>query len=356
MICFVSYIIYYKITEEFKTKPTQVAVRQLMSSGLQPDLIFARTEKSLDIRTREKISLYTNVKNDNIIQARNLPNIYTIPLEYVREGFIESLCDHFNLTINKDKKFEKWINLENKISNIKKTIKIGLIGKYVDLVDSYYSVLEALKHAGWKLDVAIDIVWINVLTEANLEEKLETINGVVVPGGFGKNGIEEMISAIQICRTKKIPFLGICLGLQLAVIEFARNVLGIKNAASAEFGSEQDSLIVNKMKELDEILGGSMRLGNFETVLDENSLAYKLYKSKHIICRHRHRYEIDICYKQNFEKAGLLFSGISIDGKLPEIAEIKDHPFFIGTQGHPEFQSRHTCPEPLFLGLIEHSL
>ena len=368
MICFVTYILYYKPTKELKTKPTQVAVKQLMSSGLQPDLIFARTENVLDIKTRQKIALYTNVKNENIIQAKNVSSIYELPLEYVREGFIKGFSNHFNLNINNVPKFETWVELKNKISNIKKIIKIGLLGKYVELVDAYYSVLEALKHAGWHLGVKINVIWINARTDVNLEEKLKDIDGIVVPGGFGETGIEDIISAITLCRIKKIPFLGICMGLQLAVIEYARNVLGIKNASSAEFGTTKDTLIINKMtewidnegiikiKKLSGNLGGSMRLGDFKAELNINSLAFQLYKTKYIVCRHRHRYEIDIRYKENFEKNGLYFSGISIDGQLPEIIEIKDHPFFIGTQGHPEFQSKPFCPEPLFIGLVKHSL
>jgi len=355
MICFMTYILYYASTDELKTKPTQVAVKQLMSFGLQPDLLFARTEKSLDDKTRNKISIYTNVKLKNIIQANNISNIYKLPLEYIREGFLVAFADHFNFNIDNTEipRLDKWMKLG---TGITKTIKIGLIGKYVELIDAYYSVLEALKHAGWHLGVTVDVIWINVRDTINIEAKLKDVDGVIVPGGFGTTGIEDIIDAIKICRINKIPFLGICLGIQLAVIEYARNILGITNASSAEFGTNADTLIVNKCDEHKENLGGTMRLGDFEAILDENSLAFKLYNAKHIVCRHRHRYEIDIKYRNVFENGGLYFSGISIDGKLPEIIEIKDHPFFIGTQGHPEFQSRPFHPEPLFVGLIKKSI
>jgi CTP synthase len=368
MICCLTYILFYKASKELKTKPTQVAIKQLMTSGLQPDVLVARTEYKLNNKIRKKLALFTSIPVDNIIQAINVPSIYQIPLEFRKEGLVKCLTKHFNLKSSKEPTFKKWISLNKKITNTKKTVTIAMVGKYVELEDAYYSVIEALKHAGWKYNCNVEIVWVNARKTNDMYKTLKKVDGVVVPGGFGTSGIEEIIKGINFCRVNKIPMLGICLGLQLSVIEFARNVLGIKKASSSEFGKKGDTFIVDIMSEwisedgLKKIvekngnLGGTMRLGEYVARLKKGSLAYKLYKKSIIKERHRHRYEVNINFKENFEKKGMIFSGLSLDGLLPEIIEIPEHPFFIAGQFHPEFKSTPFNPRPLFLGLIKASL
>ncbi len=360
MICLVSYLIYYQASKELKTKPTQVAIQQLMSVGIQPDVLFIRSERKFGEEIKEKLSLYTNIKANNIIPALNFDSIYKVPLAYIREGLIESITDFFNLNKNKTggnqtTRFEKWLRLSQKIDKAEQVVNVGIVGKYVELEDAYYSVIEALQHAGWDLGVQVKIKWINARTEDSAIKELETVNCVVVPGGFGSHGIEYIIKVIQQCRENDIPFLGICLGMQLAVIEFARNILGISNASSEEFGNNTDDEFIIHLinKDIANELGGTLRLGNYEAILDRESLAFSLYQNIKITERHRHRYEVNIEYKDALENKGLLFSGISPDGLLTEIVEIKNHRFFIAGQFHPEFNSTPFSPHPLFLGLLK---
>lgn len=368
MICCLTYIVYYKASKELKTKPTQVAVKQLMTSGLQPDLIFARTEYELDYKIRRKIALYTNIPTENIIETLDVKSIYEIPLQFRKEGLVKCLEEHFRLKTFKKPRFTKWINLNKKIANTKKKVSIAMIGKYVELEDAYYSVLESLKHSGWKHSCDIEIVWVDARKVNDMYKILKNVDGVVIPGGFGASGIEEIIKGIEYCRINKIPTMGICLGMQLSVIEFARNVLGIKNASSSEFGNKGDTFIVDLMSEwVDEKgikqiiekngnLGGTMRLGEYDAKLTKDSLAHKLYKELIIKERHRHRYEVNINFKKQFEENGMIFSGLSLDGLLPEIIEIPKHPFFIAGQFHPEFKSTPFSSRPMFNGLIKAAL
>jgi len=365
IIALVSYIVYYKASKELKTKPTQVAIRQLMQMGLQPDILFARTEYPLTEGIKKKLSLYSNVKIKDIIEGLNVSSIYKVPLKYKEEGLINSIESLFKIKQKKIPKFEKWIKLNNTIDNLKNKVRIGIVGKYVELEDSYYSVIESLNHAGWYYNTSVELEWINARKTTGMIKQLKSVDGVLVPGGFGTSGIEEIISAIKYCRLNKIPLLGICLGMQLSVIEFGRNVVGIKNASSSEFGKKGDVFIVDLMTEWekesghvatrskDSNLGGTLRLGSYDTVVNKDSLAYKLYKKTNFKERHRHRYEVDIKYKDQYEKKGMIFSGISPDGKLPEIIEIPKHPFFIAGQFHPEFNSNPFQPHPLFKGLIK---
>jgi len=374
-VCLISYLVYYKATKELKTKPTQVAVRQLMSAGIHPDILFLRSEYEVNESIKKKIALYSNVKFDNIITAMNVPSIYSIPLKYRDEGLINSLKNILNLKV-KESNFTKWIDLNKRINNLKHVIKLGIVGKYVELEDSYYSVNEAIHHAAWYYSTKIEIVWINARTKENTIEKIKSVDCILVPGGFGTSGIEEIISAIQYCRENLIPFMGICLGMQLSVIEFARNVLNIKNASSSEFGKPTDEFVVDLMKEWkknnviekrseNEDLGGTLRLGSYDTTIQKNTLAYKLYNKTTFKERHRHRYEVDIKYKKHLESNGMIISGLSPDGKLPEIIEINEfklngkitkHPFFIAGQFHPEFNSNPFNPHPMFKGLIKAAL
>lgn len=377
LIGLVSYIVYYKASKELKTKPTQVAIKQLMRAGLQADVLFARTEYGLDSSIKKKLSLYTNVKIGNIIEARNVPSIYKVPLEYKNEGLIKSITDHFKISPKRKYDFKKWIDLNKRIENLLHSVTIGIVGKYVELEDSYYSVIEALNHAGWYYSTKVNLVWINARKTNEVLEKISKVDGVLVPGGFGTSGIDEIISAIKYCRENKMPLMGICLGMQLSVIEFARNVVGIKNASSSEFGKKGDTFIVDLMSEWkqkgdvvqkrskDSDLGGTLRLGSYVNVLKENSLARKLYGKPKVTERHRHRYEVDIKYKKQLEDKGMILSGLSPDGKLPEIIEIKEyidngkkisHPFFIAGQFHPEFNSTPFEPHPMFKGLIKASI
>lgn len=369
MICLVSYIVYYKASKESKTKPTQVAVKLLMETGNQPDVLFARTEYDLDESVLNKLSQQTNVNRENIIEAKNVDSIYKVPLEYLKYGLDKILYNHFNLGKAKQLSFDKWKKLSSKIDSTKRTVILGIVGKYVELEDAYYSVVEAINHAGWYYDAKVNLIWINARKSTGMIKELEKVDGVLVPGGFGTSGMEEIIFAINYCREKRVPFMGICLGMQLAVIEFARNILNIKNASSREFGKDKDTFIIDLMKQWKKDsgvveerssstdLGGTLRLGSYQAVIKKDSLAHKLYKKEKINERHRHRYEVNIDYKKRLEAKGMIISGISPDGKLPEIIELDqkkfDNQFFIAGQFHPEFNSTPFKPHPLFKGLIK---
>ncbi len=376
LICFLTYLVYYQASKELKSKPTQVAVKQLMSYGIKPDLLFARAEHNVTKSLKLKLANLISINQKNIITAMNVPSIYQVPLEYKKEGLINCLIKHFDLIKRREPNFNKWIKLNKVISGAKEIVKIGVVGKYVELEDSYYSVIEALNSAGWANNVKVELIWINARNKGEMINKIDSVDGVLVPGGFGTSGIEEIISAIKYCRENLIPFMGICLGMQLSTIEFARNVLGIKNASSREFGKKSDEFIVDLMKEWkkdsgvvekrgqDEDLGGTLRLGSYDTIVKKGSLAHKLYQKTNFKERHRHRYEVNIKYKKRMEDKGLIFSGLSPDGKLPEIIEIREynyngkriqHPFFIAGQFHPEFNSSPFKAHPMFQGLVKAS-
>ena len=321
----------------------------------------------------KKIALYGNVKVSNIIPAYNVSSIYKVPLEYKKEGLIKYQKEKLGLKELINPKFDKWIKLNEKINNTKFTIKLGMVGKYVELEDAYYSVIEAINHAGLYYSTKVNIEFIDARNPENTIDKIKKVDCVLVPGGFGTSGIEEIILAIKYCRENLIPFMGICLGMQLSVIEFARNILGIKNASSSEFGKEGDEFIVDLMTEWkkdgvvekrkgNEDLGGTLRLGSYDTIIKENTLAHKIYESTNFKERHRHRYEVNIKYKEQLESNGMILSGLSPDGKLPEIIEINEfklnekilkHPYFIAGQFHPEFNSNPFNPHPMFKGLIK---
>ena len=377
LICLVTFLVYYKASKELKTKPSQVAIKQLMQAGIQPDILFTRSEYDFGDKIKKKLSLYSNVSFKNIIAALNVPSIYKVPLEYAKEGLVDVLQKFFNLKLKQKPKFEKWKTLNQRIENLKHEVTIGLVGKYVELEDSYYSVIESLNHAGWYYSSKINLEFINARKSTGMIKQLEKVDGVLVPGGFGTSGIEEMILAIKYCRENKKPFMGICLGMQLSVIEFARNVANIKNASSSEFGKSCDVFIVDLMKkwkkndgkiekrEKNNDLGGTLRLGSYQAKLKKGSLAEKIYGKSIIEERHRHRYEVNIEFKEKLESKGMIFSGLSPDGKLPEIVEIKEfdgpqgkvkHPYFIAGQFHPEFNSTPFDPHPMFKGLIKASI
>ena len=374
MVCFLSYLVYYQASKELKSKPTQVAIKQLMSYGIKPDLLFARAEHEVSKNLKSKLSKLISINVDNIITAMNVPTIYQVPLEYKKEGLVKCLSTYFKLKMKKEPPFTKWVKLNKIISESKEIVKIGVVGKYVELEDSYYSVIEALNSAGWANNVKVSLTWINARNKGEMIDKINDVDGVLVPGGFGTSGIEEIIAAIKYCRENLVPFMGICLGMQLSTIEFARNILGIKNASSREFGKPSDEFIVDLMKEWkresgvvekrgkDEDLGGTLRLGSYDTVVSKGTLAHKLYQKTNFKERHRHRYEVNIKYKKRMEEKGFIFSGLSPDGKLPEIIEIREyiqngkkikHPFFIAGQFHPEFNSSPFKAHPMFQGLVK---
>ena len=353
-----------KASDEIKTKPTQHSVKELRSIGIQPDIIICRSEQTLPFDQRKKISLFCNVPFQNVIQTVDVKTIYEAPISFNKEKLDKIVLDYFKLRSKKNVNLNPWKRITNTVLKSKNIVNIGIIGKYVNLKDAYKSLDEALIHGGIDNNVKINLVRIesDKLKPNQIKNKLNKISGILIPGGFGKRGTEGKIAAISYARKNKIPFLGICYGMQMAVIEFARNTLKIKNATSSEF-SNSGVNIVGLMDEWDKDgviykgttkqLGGTMRLGLYEAKLRENSLIRKIYKSKSIKERHRHRYEVNINFKADFEKKGMIFSGISPDNKLPEIIELRNHPWFIGVQFHPEFKSRPLNPHPLFSSFIK---
>ncbi len=344
-------------SNELKSKPTQHSVKELQSLGIKPDLLVCRSEQNIPDSIRDKIALFCNVRKENVIPNLTADNLYAVPLMLEKQGLAVQTCKHLNLKNIKENN-EEW---DNMIANIRKVkdceLDVAIVGKYVKLEDSYLSVAESISHAGFANNVKINIKYIDceTITQNNVENILKDIDAVVVPGGFGNRGIEGKINTIKYVRENNVPFLGICLGMQMSVVEFARNVLQIKDANSSEFDKESKNPVIHIMEEQKDIKkkGGTMRLGAYPCTLKEGTLVYKIYGKKDISERHRHRYEFNNDYKEKLEKAGLICSGTSPDGMLVEIVEIKNHPYFIASQFHPEFKSRPNRPSPLFNGLIK---
>ena len=345
-------------SNEIKSKPTQHSVKELQSLGIKPDILVCRTEQEIPDNIREKLSLFCNVRKTSVIQNKTADCLYAVPLMLEEEGLAREVCNYLKLDkyIPDNKKWEEMIESIRKIDPEKK-VNIAIVGKYVKLEDSYISVIESLYHAGFANGVKVKVKLIDseTITKENVAEKLSEFDGVVVPGGFGNKGIEGKIETIKYVRENKIPFLGICLGMQMAVVEFARNVLKLKDANSAEFDENTKNPLIHIMEEQKEIdkKGGTMRLGAYPCVLKEGSLASKIYGKKEISERHRHRFEYNNAYREKLEKAGLKISGTSPDGLLVEIVEIAEHPYFIAGQFHPELKSRPNNPAPLFVGLVK---
>ena len=355
---------YMRASDEIKTKPTQHSVKELRSIGIQPDIIICRCERSIPLDQKKKISLFCNVDIKNVIQTIDVKTIYEAPISFNNENLDKQVLDYFKIKSKKNVNLNPWKKITKIVLNQKKYVNIGIIGKYVNLKDAYKSLDEALVHGGIENNLKVNLVRIESdnLKPSEIKSKLKNVSGILIPGGFGKRGTEGKIEAIKYSRVNKIPFLGICYGMQMAIIEFARNVLKIKNASSSELKPncvpvvglihqwEKDGKII---KGTDKELGGTMRLGSYDAILENNSLIRKIYKSKIIKERHRHRYEVNTNYTNQFEKKGLIFSGNSPDKKLPEIIELKNHPWFIGVQFHPEFKSRPLSPHPLFSSFIK---
>jgi len=354
---------YLRASDEIKTKPTQHSVKELRSLGIQPDIIICRSERSIPLEHRKKISLFCNVDIKNVIQTVDVKTIYEAPISFNRENLDKQVLEYFKIKSRKKVNLNPWKKITKIVLHTRKSINIAIIGKYVDLKDAYKSLDEALTHGGIDNNLKVNLVRIDSenLKFSEIKKKLERVSGILIPGGFGKRGTDGKIEAIKYAREKKIPFFGICFGMQMAIIEFARNKLNIKKATSSEFGRAGIPIIglINEwnkdgklIKGTDKDLGGTMRLGLYEAKLKENSLVKKIYKSKTIQERHRHRYEVNISYKDQFEEKGMIFSGLSPDNKLPEIIELKNHPWFVAVQFHPEFKSRPLAPHPLFSSFI----
>jgi len=347
----VTYVPYVKSVGELKTKPTQHSVKELRAIGIQPDVLICRSECEIPKEVKEKISLFTNVSPSAVISAHDVETIYEVPLLFQKQGLHLWLAKRFNLE-PKDGE-GKWEKIVSIIKNAKEEVKVALVGKYVSLRDAYKSVVEALTHGSIANHVKLNILWVN--SENVEEELLHEADGILVPGGFGERGIEGKIEAINYGRLSKKPTFGICLGMQLMCVEFARNVLNLKGANSTEFDPNTPHPVIDIMEEQKQIeeLGGTMRLGAYPCVLKEGTKVREIYKKEVIYERHRHRYEFNNAYRELFERNGFVISGLSPDGRLVEVVELKDHPWFIGCQFHPEFKSKPFDPHPLFVSFIK---
>ena len=357
---------YLKASDEIKTKPTQHSVKELRSIGIQPDIIICRSERSIPLEHRKKISLFCNVDIKNVIETVDVKTIYEAPISFFKEKLDVQVLNYFKMKSKKPVNLNPWKKITKIILQTKKEVNIAIIGKYVELKDAYKSLDEALAHGGIENKIKVNLIRIDSdkLRVSEIKSKLRNISGILIPGGFGKRGTDGKIEAIRYARNNKIPFLGICYGMQMAIIEFARNKLNIKKATSSEFDKKGVHVIglINEWKKdgktikgTDKDLGGTMRLGSYDAKLKDNSLIRKIYGKNLIKERHRHRYEVNINYKEKFEKNGMSFSGLSPDGSLPEIIELKNHPWFVGVQFHPEFKSRPLAPHPLFSSFIRAS-
>jgi CTP synthase len=355
-----------KAAGELKTKPTQHSVREIASLGVQPDVLLCRCEKPIPESDREKIALFCNVPKSAVIQALDARSIYDVPLQYHAEGLDDEVLRAFRIDDAPEPDLARWHDIMDRLDHYDSEVTIGVVGKYVGLPDAYKSLNEALVHGGIANRARVNIRWLDAEMfehpDANFAAELEPLHGILVPGGFGERGSEGKIASVQFAREREIPFFGICLGMQMACIEGARNTAGIAQASTTEFGETSEpvvGLITEWMSEeglqhraADGDMGGTMRLGAYPAKLDGNSVVHGIYGSDDISERHRHRYEVNVHYRDALEKGGLIFSGMSPDGALPEIVERPDHPWFIGVQFHPELKSRPFDPHPLFAGFI----
>lgn len=355
----VTLIPYLKSSGEMKTKPTQMSVKSLQSMGIWPDILVCRSDFPVDEQMREKIALFCNVKKEHVLQNLDAKSLYEVPLMMEEEHLAQAVCECLDIPCPQPD-LTKWKQMVEDFENPKHTVTVALVGKYVALHDAYISVVEALKHGGIANNTEVNIKWIDSeeVTDENVEEHLKDVSGVIVPGGFGTRGTEGMIAAIQYARAHKVPYLGLCLGMQLAIVEFARHVCGLSDAASIELDPETRNPVIALMPEQEgvEDLGGTLRLGAYPCVLADGSVAKELYGAKQIEERHRHRYEVNNEYRDILKENGMTLSGLSPNGKIVEMIEISTHPFFVATQAHPEFKSRPDVPHPLFKGFVKAAL
>lgn len=351
----VTLIPFLKASGEIKTKPTQQSVKELQSIGIQPDIIVCRTEVPLDDAVKDKISLFCNVSKYNVIQNLDVETLYEVPLAMEKEHLADIACKCLQLDCP-DPDLTEWEKMIEDAKNLTQDVRVALVGKYTSLHDAYISVVESLKHGGIAHKTNVDIKWVNSeeVTRENAAEFFQDVDGILVPGGFGARGMDGKIHAIEYARENNIPFLGLCVGMQLAIVEFARNVLDWKDAHSIELDPSTTHPVINLMEDQNGItdIGGTLRLGAYPCVLDKNSKAYELYGSKNISERHRHRYEVNNYYREDLVKGGLHLCGLSPDSKIVEMVELPSHPWFIATQAHPEFKSRPNRPHPLFKGFV----
>jgi CTP synthase len=361
---------FVKASGELKTKPTQHSVKELRSIGISPDILVCRSEGSIPPKEREKLALFCNVRPESVISAEDLNSIYEAPISYHNEGLDQAVLDAFSITPAPKPDLSKWEDVKDRLNNAEGYVNVAIVGKYTQLGDAYKSIAEALTHGGMANRLEVKIKWVDaeIFEKEDPEIHLSGFHAILVPGGFGERGTEGKIMAAKFAREHKIPYLGICLGMQTAVIEAARNIAGIQNAGSEEFnheaGKRRFEPIIYHLKEwvqgnhkvsrkVEDDKGGTMRLGAYSAVLAEGSTVARAYNSTSIEERHRHRYEVDINYRKELEKNGLIFSGMSPDGRLPEIVELSDHPWFIGVQFHPELKSKPFDPHPLFRDFIK---
>ncbi len=360
---------YIAAAKELKTKPTQHSVKELRAIGIQADILLCRADREIPVTERRKIGLFCNIREECVIQAIDVASIYEVPRRYSEQGLDRQVLKHFGIQVDDAPKLAQWDDIVTRLRDPKSQVTIAIVGKYTGIGDAYKSLAESLDHAAIANQAGLHIRWVDAaLDKAGIDKELADADAILVPGGFGERGVAGKLAAIAYARTSKIPYLGICFGMQLACIEFARNVLEMPDASSTEFGPYEDKdgkgpLVglmtewlrgnVMETRSRDGDLGGTMRLGAYESVLAPGSLAEKIYDSQQITERHRHRYEVNLAYRDVFEQAGMVFSGLSPGGQLPEIVELKDHPWFVGVQFHPEFKSRPFAAHPLFAAFVQ---
>lgn len=355
----VTLIPYLRSSGEMKTKPTQASVKELQGMGIQPDIIVCRSEHPLDSNLKDKIALFCNVPSNHVLQNLDVDVLYEAPLAMEAEHLAEVACECLNLDCPVPD-LKEWTDMVKKAKNPSKDVNIALVGKYISLHDAYISVVESLKHAGIANDATVHIKWVDseTVTKENVSEIFSDVTGILVPGGFGNRGIDGKIYAIQYARENNIPFLGLCLGMQLSIVEFARNVVGFNDSHSVELDPNTTHPVIHLMPDQDgvEDIGGTLRLGSYPCVLDKASKAFEVYGAEVIHERHRHRYEVNNDYRTALTDNGMVLSGISPDGRIVEMVELKEHPWFVATQAHPEFKSRPNRPHPLFKGFVNAAL
>ena len=351
----VALMVYLPASEEMKTKPIQMSVKELQRLGIQPDVVVCRTEYEIGDSLKDKISLFCNVPASHVVQNLTVDMLYEAPLAMEKEHLAEIVCESLKLDCPKPD-LDDWKSMVEAAKNPTQEITIALVGKYIALHDAYISVVESLKHAGYPNRTTVNIKWVDSeeVTKENAPEIFSDVSGILVPGGFGIRGIDGKLAAIQYARENNIPFLGLCLGMQLSIVEFARNVVGFRDAHSIELDHATTHPVISLMPDQEGVtdIGGTLRLGSYPCVLDKESKAYELYGCELIHERHRHRYEVNNDYRSNLTENGMKLSGISPDGRIVEMIEIPSHPFFIATQAHPELKSRPNRPHPLFLGFV----
>ena len=355
----VTLIPYIKASGELKTKPTQASVKDLQGMGIQPDIIVCRSEHPLDQGLKDKIALFCNVPNNHVLQNLDVEYLYEAPLAMEKEDLAKVACDCLKLDCP-EPDLDDWKEMVDRLRHPDKEVNIALVGKYTQLHDAYISVVEALKHGGIASRATVNLQWVDseLLNEENVDEVLSNAQGIIVPGGFGDRGVEGMITAAKYARTRQIPYLGLCHGMQVSIIEFARNVCGMHDAHSIELDPNTTHPVISLMPDQNgvEDIGGTLRLGSYPCVLDKTSKAYTLYGNETIAERHRHRYEVNNDYRNALVEKGMKLCGLSPDGRIVEMIELSDHPWFLATQAHPELKSRPNRPHPLFKGFVEASI